>query len=506
MARRMRSHPRMNEIRIGIASLTLIAAAGCGLGIDFEGTVHVPFDVIADDTTFEDVVTADLADNQDYQDNRDSISSGRLLTIEAEILEIYADNQASAGAGYLYAGKAGEMLVDDGPERALASFDEQLLFVGQIIPFDMTEARKAVHHRPPLPRGRRRPEDRRPRPSERRRHPRLPRAPQPRGRVHRGPLDHGRYVLMPNRIPRTTVVRDPRRILDEAEVVQVRADGEGRGFGQEGVKAAPRPALEERRPCPWTPRVDSPRDRRRALHEEAEALVSSCSRRTSRTARCRRRWRRHRVTSEVRERDVRTEGEGIAEEVAASADEVDGRQRRPRCSTVSPGPRPSQAERPRAERRAGLEPQLQRTFLGFRSSRRSRGERRTHENRFDTWHAEPYVPGAVRSHEAKQKKAGEQPAFRTKRRRRDSNPRYSFPYTGLANQRLKPLGHLSKPVVSGTKNVVGSGAGGIRTPGTLPYGGFQNRCLRPLGHCSKEQLCISRTAEPRNGKAQRQAH
>ncbi len=30
------------------------------------------------------------------------------------------------------------------------------------------------------------------------------------------------------------------------------------------------------------------------------------------------------------------------------------------------------------------------------------------------------------------------------RRRRDSNPRYSFPYTGLANQRLKPLGHLSR--------------------------------------------------------------
>src|SRR5437879_7801536 len=30
------------------------------------------------------------------------------------------------------------------------------------------------------------------------------------------------------------------------------------------------------------------------------------------------------------------------------------------------------------------------------------------------------------------------------RRGRDSNPRYSFgPYTGLANQRLQPLGHLS---------------------------------------------------------------
>src|SRR5438105_8721777 len=32
----------------------------------------------------------------------------------------------------------------------------------------------------------------------------------------------------------------------------------------------------------------------------------------------------------------------------------------------------------------------------------------------------------------------------TWRRGRDSNPRYSFgPYTGLANQRLEPLGHLS---------------------------------------------------------------
>src|ERR1700674_5388869 len=31
------------------------------------------------------------------------------------------------------------------------------------------------------------------------------------------------------------------------------------------------------------------------------------------------------------------------------------------------------------------------------------------------------------------------------RRGRDSNPRYSFgPYTGLANQRLEPLGHLSQ--------------------------------------------------------------
>src|SRR5215469_4347005 len=31
------------------------------------------------------------------------------------------------------------------------------------------------------------------------------------------------------------------------------------------------------------------------------------------------------------------------------------------------------------------------------------------------------------------------------RRGRDSNPRYSFgPYTGLANQRLQPLGHLSR--------------------------------------------------------------
>jgi hypothetical protein len=34
------------------------------------------------------------------------------------------------------------------------------------------------------------------------------------------------------------------------------------------------------------------------------------------------------------------------------------------------------------------------------------------------------------------------------RREGDSNPRYDFwPYTGLANQRLQPLGHLSKTVV-----------------------------------------------------------
>ena len=33
--------------------------------------------------------------------------------------------------------------------------------------------------------------------------------------------------------------------------------------------------------------------------------------------------------------------------------------------------------------------------------------------------------------------------FQNLRRERDSNPRYGFPYTGLANQRLQPLGHLS---------------------------------------------------------------
>jgi hypothetical protein len=35
------------------------------------------------------------------------------------------------------------------------------------------------------------------------------------------------------------------------------------------------------------------------------------------------------------------------------------------------------------------------------------------------------------------------------RREGDSNPRYDFwPYTGLANQRLQPLGHLSKSLIS----------------------------------------------------------
>src|SRR6267154_2120273 len=41
------------------------------------------------------------------------------------------------------------------------------------------------------------------------------------------------------------------------------------------------------------------------------------------------------------------------------------------------------------------------------------------------------------------------PSRRHWRRGRDSNPRYSFgPYTGLANQRLEPLGHLSQPLAS----------------------------------------------------------
>ena len=34
------------------------------------------------------------------------------------------------------------------------------------------------------------------------------------------------------------------------------------------------------------------------------------------------------------------------------------------------------------------------------------------------------------------------------RREGDSNPRYGFwPYNGLANHRLQPLGHLSKPLI-----------------------------------------------------------
>src|SRR5712671_6211176 len=41
------------------------------------------------------------------------------------------------------------------------------------------------------------------------------------------------------------------------------------------------------------------------------------------------------------------------------------------------------------------------------------------------------------------------PSRRHWRRGRDSNPRYSFgPYTGLANQRLEPRGHLSQPLAS----------------------------------------------------------
>gem|GEM_PF-5735807 len=35
---------------------------------------------------------------------------------------------------------------------------------------------------------------------------------------------------------------------------------------------------------------------------------------------------------------------------------------------------------------------------------------------------------------------------KTKRRGQDSNLRYSFPYTGLANRRFRPLSHLSQGV------------------------------------------------------------
>lgn len=133
----------MNKIRFAIATLVLSTAA-CGLvSVDFTGTVNVPFDVIADDSRFEGIVNANLADNEDYRDNKDSIKGGRLIAIEAEIVEIYADNMATAGNGYLYAAKAGDPLMDDGPERSLAHFDERELFVGQIIPFDMTDEQKA---------------------------------------------------------------------------------------------------------------------------------------------------------------------------------------------------------------------------------------------------------------------------------------------------------------------------------------------------------------------------
>ena len=46
------------------------------------------------------------------------------------------------------------------------------------------------------------------------------------------------------------------------------------------------------------------------------------------------------------------------------------------------------------------------------------------------------------------------------RKGRDSNPRYGYPYTGLANQRLRPLGHLSEPV-----SLFSGGGGRIRTFG-----------------------------------------
>ncbi len=37
-----------------------------------------------------------------------------------------------------------------------------------------------------------------------------------------------------------------------------------------------------------------------------------------------------------------------------------------------------------------------------------------------------------------------------KRRRRDSNPRYGYPYNGFQDRRLKPLGHSSKSFVKTT--------------------------------------------------------
>src|SRR5437870_8837098 len=70
------------------------------------------------------------------------------------------------------------------------------------------------------------------------------------------------------------------------------------------------------------------------------------------------------------------------------------------------------------------------------------------------------------------------------RRGRDSNPRYSFgPYTGLANQRLEPLGHLSSTVVPA------SAGGGLldRAPGAVKE--MSDPCARTIarrGHGRNE--------------------
>src|SRR5438270_10341620 len=83
------------------------------------------------------------------------------------------------------------------------------------------------------------------------------------------------------------------------------------------------------------------------------------------------------------------------------------------------------------------------------------------------------------------------------RRGRHSNPRYSFgPYTGLANQRLQPLGHLSNvvsaslffPPVDGGRLVARAGASVKRSgprsgaPGpSLQGGNFQVVEVRVVG-------------------------
>ena len=60
------------------------------------------------------------------------------------------------------------------------------------------------------------------------------------------------------------------------------------------------------------------------------------------------------------------------------------------------------------------------------------------------------------------------------RRERDSNPRYRFQYTGLANQRLQPLGHLSKPAISVKELPTDDGGGRIRTyEGLAPLAVFK---------------------------------
>ena len=100
------------------------------------------------------------------------------------------------------------------------------------------------------------------------------------------------------------------------------------------------------------------------------------------------------------------------------------------------------------------------------------------------------------------------------RRGGDSNPRYDFwPYNGLANRRLQPLGHLSarRGILSvrgrGGMGRRGAGRGRSRAGdgaaqgargarrgrdsnprGARAPGGFQDRCLRPLGHLSPNEI------------------